>query len=463
MTFLETTTSPILRLQHPNLGHIPGPRTIPLIGKTIGFGLDPYGTYFDQVASFGDVFRMTVFGQTWVVLAGPDALEHVYLNRENIFSAQNGLKAFAPIFSGGLLHRDDLDHRAHRRVMQSAFRAPALENYLDLMNGEIARLLDAWPIGTRIKFAPRIKELTLRLGAHVFMGITDAAAIARINAAFIQEVAATSALIRKPLPFTKMGRGVAARAALADDFRGLIATRKATGGDDFFSQLCLAQDEDGRAWSDQDIIDHFNFLLVAAHDAVTGALTAMIWALAQDKELQQRVYKEIARIGDGPLRYEDLEKLDLTDRVYREALRRFTPSAFTARAVMADTEWQGHHLPRGTNVVICPGPVMMTPEIFPEPNRFDPDRYTNDRAEDRRHKFAWSPFGGGAHKCIGLHFSSIQVKAFMVQFLQRYEVEMHTSDRPKWRDIPTPIPTNGLPVTLCPRQVAPKTPSQGHL
>lgn len=458
MTLLDTASAPLARLPRPDLSHIPGPRTLPFLGKTISFGLDPYGTYFDQTARFGDVFRMTVFGETWAVLAGPDALAEVYLNRDGNYSAQNGLKAFAPIFSGGLLHRDDLDHRAHRRVMQAAFRAPVLKNYLTLMNGEIARLLDDWPTNGKLKFAPSIKELTLRLGAHVFMGITDEAEVARINAAFVREVAATSALIRKPLPLTKMGRGVAARAALSHDFKNLIAKRKASGGDDFFSQLCVAQDEDGQVWSDQDIVDHFNFLLVAAHDAVTGALTAMIWALAQDKYMQEAVHAEIKQLGHGPLTYDDLEKLDLTDRVYREALRRFTPSAFTARAVMADTTWQGHRLPRGTNVVICPGPVMMTPDIFPEPRRFDPDRYTEDRAEDQQHKFAWSPFGGGAHKCIGLHFSSIQVKAFMVQFVQKFTVEMDVADRPKWRDIPTPVPTNGLPVTLRLRDAALKTP-----
>jgi cytochrome P450 len=458
VTVLETTKTPTAQLERPNLGHIPGPRTLPFIGKTISFGLNPYGTYFDQVARFGDVFRMTVFGETWVVLAGPDVLEHVYLNHDNIFSAQNGLKAFAPFFSGGLLHRDDLDHRAHRRVMQAAFRAPALKNYLDLMNGEISQLLKEWPTGTKIKFAPSIKELTLRLGAHVFMGIADPSEIARINTLFIKEVAATTALIRTPLPFTKMGRGVAARAALSDDFKRLIATRKETGGDDFFSQLCIAQDEDGRVWSDQDIVDHFNFLLVAAHDAVTGALTAMIWALAQDKDLLEAVRAEIAQLPDGPLSYEDLDKLDLTDRVYREALRRFTPSAFTARAVMADTQWQRYHLPRGTKVVICPGPVMMTPELFPDPCRFDPSRYNSDRAEDRSHKFAWSPFGGGAHKCIGMHFSTLQVKAFMVQFIQRFDIGMDDADQPKWRDLPTPVPTNGLPITLSLRKNVYTTP-----
>lgn len=458
MTLLKANSSPIAQHAPPHLGHIPGSRTIPFIGNSIGFGLDPYGTYFDQVDRYGDVFRISVFGEKWVVLAGPDALEHVYLNRDNIFSAQNGLKAFAPLFSGGLLHRDNEDHRAHRRVMQSAFRAPALKNYLHLMNSEITTLLSEWPTGQKIKFATKIKELTLRLGAHVFMGVTDAADVVKFNAAFVKEVAATSALIRTPLPFTKMGRGVAARASLARDFGQLISARKAAGGDDFFSQLCIAQDEDGQSWSTQDIVDHFNFLLIAAHDAVTGALTAMIWALAQDCQLQGKVYAEIANLGDTPLAYEHLDKLELTDRVYREALRRFAPSAFTARTVMTGTEWHGHLLPSGTKVVICPGPVMMTPEIFPNPERFDPERFSPKRAEDRKHKFAWSPFGGGAHKCIGLHFSSIQVKAFMVQFLQRYSVAADTADMPKWRDLPTPIPTNGLPITLRLRQSAQKIP-----
>ena len=99
MTVLETSLAPTAKLERPHLGHIPGPRTIPFICKTISFSIGPYGTYFNQVARFGDVFRMTVFGETWGVLAGPDELEHVYLNRENIFSAQSGLRTFAPFFS----------------------------------------------------------------------------------------------------------------------------------------------------------------------------------------------------------------------------------------------------------------------------------------------------------------------------------------------------------------------------
>lgn len=431
-----------------SIRHIPGPNALPLIGKTISFVRDPYGTYFDQTAKFGPVFRMTVFGYDWVVLAGPDALEHVYLDRERVFSAKHGLTAFAEMFSGGLLQRDFDDHRSHRRVMQAAFKAPVMRNYLGILNTEISSLLDQWQIDTRFSFAPAVKELTLRLGAHLFMGVSEPAEIDRLNRAFIDEVQASTALIRWPLPFTRMRKGIRARELLSRTFLDLIAERRVKGGDDFFSQLCIARDDEGHGWSDQDIVDHFNFLLVAAHDAVTGALTAMAWAMGKYPDWQDQMIAEIRALGPGPLSYDALDQLPVTDRVYREALRLFAPSAFTARAAMQDTHWQGHDIPAGARVVLCPGPVMMSPELWTDPTRFDPGRFAPDRAEHARHKYAWSPFGGGAHKCIGMHFSSLQVKAFMVQFLQKYRVEMDPKDDPIWQQLPTPLPKNGLPLVL---------------
>ena len=96
MTALNSAILPEVDLEKPRLGYIQGPRTIPFLRKAISFGLNPYGTYFDLKAKFGSAFRITIFGETWGVLAGPDALEHVYLNRDGIFSAQNGLKALQP-------------------------------------------------------------------------------------------------------------------------------------------------------------------------------------------------------------------------------------------------------------------------------------------------------------------------------------------------------------------------------
>ncbi|MBT0957382.1 cytochrome P450 [Alphaproteobacteria bacterium KMM 3653] len=430
----------------PDLTHIPGPRALPVIGQTLPFLRDPYGTYFRNRDSYGEVFRLPVFGQTWVVLAGPDALEEVLMNRDGIYSAQQGLRAFAPFFSGGLLHRDDADHRSHRRTMQAAFRADVMRGYLEQMNFETARILPTWPTGRKTRFAPRAKALTLEFAARVFMGLTDPAQIARFNTLFIREVRGTAGILRLNLPFLPYGRGIRARAALSETFQQLITARRAAPGEDFFSQLCIAQDEDGKAWSDKDIADHFNFLLIAAHDAVTGTLTVMADALAQDQSLQHALRAEIANLPPGPLQYDDLGSLPLIENTMNEALRIHAPSAFTARRATAETAWKGTRIPAGTDLVIAPGPVMMDPALWPDPNAFTPARFTAPPP----HKFAFAPFGGGAHKCIGMHFSGMQIKTVMTHLLRRYRITSAGKDHPKWRQIPTPVPTNGLPVTLTP-------------
>jgi cytochrome P450 len=90
----------------------------------------------------------------------------------------------------------------------------------------------------------------------------------------------------------------------------------------------------------------------------------------------------------------------------------------------------------------------MDPELWNQPTLFDPDRFSDNRAEDRRHRFAWTPFGGGAHKCIGMHFAIMQVRAFVHQFLQHYSVALPDDYQNRWQAIPIPKPRDGLPVIL---------------
>lgn len=432
----------------PDLRHLPRSRGWPLLGSTVPFLRDPVALYRDGVARHGPVFRIDVLGRPWVVLAGPDVLAHVYLDREGIFSAQLGLRAFAPYFGGGLLHRDGDDHRLHRRTMMPAFRASAMARYLDMMNTRAANDLANWPLGRRFAVGPAIKSTTLTMAAHVFMGLDDEAEINRMNALFLTQVKGTTAPIRAALPFTAMRRGLAAKQSLFRTFGALIDQRRRAGGNDLFSQLCIAGASD---WTDRDILDHFNFLLVAAHDATTAALTTMLWALARDTALQDRLCAEIDALPPGPLSIDDARGLDLTQNTFHEALRLMPPSGFTARQVTRETEWMGHRLPAGTNVVLCPGPVMLSPEYWRDPLVFDPDRFGPDRAEHQAHSHVFSPFGGGAHKCIGLHFAGLQVKAVIVALLRRSRVTMAPDDDPSWRQMPTPTPRNGLPVTLRPR------------
>ncbi len=434
-----------------DLSHVPGPPRRPVVGHTLDIVRDSYGFQKASAAAYGQVFRASLVGTERVVMQHPDALEMVLLDRDRTFSSRQGWHLIERMFSGGLMLRDFEDHRAHRRIMQSAFRTEAMQAYLTRLVPEVDRLIAGWPSDRPFRFYPEIKEVTLRLGAATFLGLpVDSPEATQLNADLIDEIAASLSVIRLPVPFTPMGRGVAARRRMSRTLRDMIPVRRAAGGDDFFSRMCRAQDEDGSAWSDDEIVDHFNFLLMAAHDTTATAITALIWSLATHPDWQDTVADEAATFADGEADLEGLERMTATDLCFREALRLVPPVPFVPRQAVKPFSWAGYDLPAGTPVTVCPGIVMIDPTIWTEPERFDPNRFAPDRAEDRRHRFAWAPFGGGAHKCIGTHFAAMHAKVFTAALTRRFAVAL-AGQPPVWKRMPIPRPADGLPIILQPR------------
>jgi cytochrome P450 len=244
-----------------------------------------------------------------------------------------------------------------------------------------------------------------------------------------------------------MWRGIRGRDFLRNTFRSMIAERRATGGEDFFSQMCLAKDEDGQSWSEDQILNQFNLLIMAAHDTTATSLTVMMAALGSHPEWQERLVQEVASLGEGPLDEDALSKMVETDKVFREALRLVPPVPFIPRRATRDFHWQGYDIPAGTSLALNPGVTMLSDELFTNPTAFDPDRFSPERAEDRVHRFAWTPFGGGAHKCLGMHFATMQVKLFIAT-LFRSRGLLLPGGAPQWQRMPIPKPKGGLPVIL---------------
>lgn len=430
------------------LAHIPGPPALPVVGHTLTIVRDSYGTQQDYIDRYGPVYKTNMLGVWRVNLCGADAMERVLLDRENLFSSEGGWDALKRIYPGGLLMQDFDHHRANRRIMQAAFRASAIRDYRLRMTGAMADLLDSWPDNETFCFYKAIKDLTLRVGGAVFMGLPlDGALAQKVNQAIQDEICASLAVIRHPVPFTPMWRGVRGRQFLRDTFREMIPERRATGGDDFFSQMCVARDEEGRGWDEDQILDQFNLLIMAAHDTTATSLSVMIDALASHPEWQDRLVEEVSNLGDGPLDEDALGKMPQTNNVFREALRLVPPVPFIPRQATRDFHWGGYDIPAGTSLTLNPGVTMLSPAYFTDPTRFDPDRFSPERAEDQSHKFAWSPFGGGAHKCIGMHFSTLQVKLFIATLLRTRRVKQVAKPR-EWQRMPIPKPKGGLPITL---------------
>ena len=193
------------------------------------------------------------------------------------------------------------------------------------------------------------------------------------------------------------------------------------------------------------------FLMMAAHDTSTSTSTTMAYHLAANPEWQERCRDESDRLGDGPLDIESLEKLESLDLVMNEAIRLVTPVQWAMRRTVRDTELLGHYLPAGTNVIAYPGMNHRLPEIWTDPLKFDPDRFTEPRSEHKRHRYAFTPFGGGAHKCIGMTFGQLEIKTILHRLLRRYRLELPRAGyQPRWDYGGMPIPIDGMPIVLRP-------------
>ena len=295
-----------------------------------------------------------------------------------------------------------------------------------------------------------MKQLTLDLAATSFLGSDIGPEVDEVTRSFVDMVAAAVSPVRTPLPFTQMRRGVKGRERIVAYFSQQIPLRRERGGDDLFSQLCRATHDDGALLSAQDIVDHMSFLMMAAHDTLTSSLTSFVAMLALNPEWQAKLRDEIASLKlapTEPLSMEALNGLPLAEMAFKESMRMKPPVPSIPRRATREFSFGGYTIPAGTLVGINPIYTHHMPEIWPEPDRFDPLRFT-DEAQRARHRFAWVPFGGGAHMCLGLHFAYMQAKCFSYHFVKNLGVSLEPGYKPQWQMWPIPKPKDGLRVIL---------------
>jgi cytochrome P450 len=459
---MQSVASPAISFAPPkrnSLTHIPGDEGWPIIGKTLEVLADPKGHIERNAARYGSVYRSHMFGETSIVLLGPEANELVMFDQAKLFSSTHGWgRILGLLFPRGLMLLDFEEHRLHRRALSVAFKSAPMKSYLTELDKGIARRVAQWKAkpGDMLLY-PAMKQLTLDLAATSFLGADIGPEVDEINRAFVDMVAAAVAPIRKPLPGTQMARGVRGRKRIVAYFSEQIPLRRAKsakggGGEDLFSQLCQATHEDGALLSNQDIVDHMSFLMMAAHDTLTSSLTSFMGELAAHPEWQHKLRDEVLALGlatDAATSFDHLEAMPLTEMTFKEALRLKPPVPSMPRRAIRDFSFMGYAIPAGTMVGVNPLFTHHMPAIWPEPAAFDPMRFTED-AQRSRHRFAWVPFGGGAHMCLGLHFAYMQAKCFARHFLQNISVSLEPGYRAEWQMWPIPKPRDGLRVTVKP-------------
>lgn len=422
---------------------------IPFFGRSFDFLYDPIGAMLAMRDQYGDVFWTQSLGIYGVFMISPEANQLVLRNEDNAFSNHLGWDFFiGKFFKRGIMLLDFEEHRFHRGIMQAAFKKNALVRYLEGMNPAIRQGIARWQPGPDFKVLVQLKKLTLDIATEIFMGEKLGPEADRVTRAFIDCVLAGTALVRYPVPGGRWYRGLKARAVLEEFFRSRVAAKRANPGDDLFSRLCLAEDENGQKFTDDDVVNHMIFVMMAAHDTSTITLTAMFYYLAKHPEWQEKIRAESLALGKEFIEHEDLPKLNAADMVMKESMRLLAPVHGIPRKTVKEVKFKGYTIPADTYVIISPIVTHHLADWWKDPEKFDPERFSKERNEHKKHMYQYLPFGGGAHMCIGLHFAEMQVKAILHQVVLKYRWSV-----PKGYTMPInftslPTPRDKLPVRL---------------
>ncbi|GAA1284176.1 cytochrome P450 [Saccharothrix xinjiangensis] len=418
---------------------IPGDRGLPFIG--MGLHTVRYGPAFllALMRRHGPVSWWQAFGRKVVAVAGPEAVQAVLANRDKAF-ASGWPAVIGPWFDGGLLAMNAPEHLADRRLVQAAYSEEAVRGYLRLMVEDLDERLDRWPVGSRFGLVSAARELSGQITTRAFLGVPHEGVGQRLVGAVEECIRAETALARVRLPGTLWHRAHRSRTWLIRYLHQAVpVVRARTTGEDFFSVLSRVE-----GLSDRQVALHALFTVIASHDTTTAATLASVYFLGKHPAWQERARAEsvgvVSRDAAG------VDRLATLDLVVRESIRLVSPSPILMRVAVKDTEVLGHHIPAGQLVSVCTGVNQLMPELWSQPHRFDPERF--DRGGDSGHRLAWTPFGWGAHKCIGMRLGMLKVKATLDALLRRYEWSYPESYEAPWRFTSLPAPNDGLPTVL---------------
>jgi cytochrome P450 len=437
-----------------DLKHIPGESGWPIIGKLISIEKDVVGFHRDQIARFGQPSFLGLGFQQGVMITHPDHLQQVLLDKNQDFSSQMGYeKAVARYYGGAFIMQDFGEHKLSRRIMQGAFKNASLKGYVDIMNPAVKEHVANWDSIKDFRYGREVKSLLIDVAARVFFGIdgTDKVLLKRIERAFYKiNEKGMMALVNVDLPGFKYHAGLQGKCEIEEIITDIIRLRRAKPGTDLTSILAQEVDENGELWPEEVLVPHLSMLIFAAHDTTVGATSSLMLYLADPKyhHLQEQLRATAQSFDGGPPSLDDLNEMEDYERYVLEALRMHPSAGLFTRRTIRDVTIGERLIPANTILFMMVGWAQRNPEFWTKPDEFDPERFSSERREDKVHPFAFAPFGGGAHKCIGMHFALMNAKLILQHTLRQYRFDFVPGYKPGSRVLPLPMPFGQLPLKV---------------
>ena len=373
---------------------------------------------------YGDLFTLRfVFGPV-IFTADPHAIKQIFRGDPDVFHAgEANATPLEPLMGrNSVLLLDGPEHLRQRKLMLPSFHGERMQGYGALMEEIAAREIERWPVGEPFGLRPHTQAITLEIIMRTVFGIQDAERLARLGerlGAMLDIGMQSRALAAIAIPPVRktIGRGLWNRflklraAADAEIYDEIARRRRVTDiaeRDDVLSILLQAHDEDGRPMTDNELRDELMTLLVAGHETTA---TSLAWAF-------DLLLRHPAELGRLMAEVESGNGSDYLDAVIKETLRIRPVVPGVVRILKAPVELNGFELPAGVRVAPNIYLTHRRPDIYPEPERFRPERFLDGGADT----YTWIPFGGGIRRCLGASFALYEMKVVIPAILRRVQL-----------------------------------------
>ena len=405
----------------------------------------------------GDIVHLPLSRYPVFLLNHPDLIKDVLVTRQKQFKKGRALEQMKRLLGEGLLTSEGPVHLRQRRLMQPAFHRVRIASYGEAMTQYAAQTRDRWQDGAAYDMHEEMMRLTLSIVGKTLFGAEMEAQATEIEGALTQVIGLFHILqlpfshLLEKLPLPQVRRFGAARARLDKTIYGLIAEHRAVGEDrgDLLSMLLAVRDEDdGGSMTDWQVRDEALTLFLAGHETTANALTWTWYLLSQHPEVEATFHAELDAVLNGRLpTLDDLPALSYTRRVLSESMRLFPPAWVVGRRVLTDYTVRDYHLPAGAIVLLAQSVMHVDSRFYPDPGRFDPDRWTPE-AEAERPKFAFFPFGGGPRVCIGEQFAWMEGILLLAALGQKWRLRLAPSQVVATQPIVTLRPKYGMRMSV---------------
>ncbi len=408
---------------------------LPLVGHLVPFVRTAVKLLERARKECGDVAAFDVGPKKMILLTGPKASEAFFRAPDDVLSPSEAYKMMEPVFGKDVVY----DAPPAKMAEQFSMLLPCLQDrrmrsYGEVIAREVDRSLESWGDEGVIDMYEYTKVLTNFTSSTCLLGRRFRDEMSEEFAPIYTDLErgiTPLAYLNAHLPIPTFRKRDRARVELVKMITGMIAERRGAKGEgegeeDFLQILMETTYKNGDRLSEHEITGLLLAAMFAGHH--TSAVTAawMMLELLRAPALYGRVRDEIFGVygAEGPVTYASLREVPVTEGCVKETLRMHPPLFMLMRVAMRDWQYDGYVVPKGTNLIVSPTVTHRIPELFREPDRFDPDRFGPGREEDKL-PFAFQAFGGGSHKCLGNAFALLQIKTVFAILMRRFDFSLH--------------------------------------